>query len=128
MNSKKSFERLLNHKCEIYHYGKKTDNKGYGITTKEDGYSKTPDLTNVKCHLHAETTNVVQNEPHQDIIASRKVDFPIGTDIRLNDMVVYNGLKYFAEVPNNVRNHHIVVVLQRKGKESWQKSKSIQAN
>lgn len=119
MNSKNNFEQLLNHRCDIYHYQSIKKDKGYGLSSIEDGYPDIPELTDVKCHFHAETINVTQSEPHQDIIARRKVDFPLNTDIRLNDKVVYDGLNYYAELPNNVRNHHITVYLQRKGKDSY---------
>lgn len=124
MNSREKFERLLNHKCDIYHYQSLSVNKGYGLSSKQDGYPDTPDISAVKCHFHAETLNVAQSEPHQDIIARRKVDFPLDTDIKMNDKVVYEGLKYYAEMPMNIRNHHITVYLQRKGKDSYGENRS----
>lgn len=118
-NSLKSFERLLNNKCDIYHYEKKSISKGYGLSSVEDGYPDIPNLANVKCHVHLETINVAQSEPYQNVTARRKVDFPLGTDIRLNDKVIFEGVAYYAEVPYIVRNHHIVVYLQRKDKDSY---------
>lgn len=124
MNSRGYFERLLNHKCDIYHHQSKSTSKGYGLSSVEDGYSDIPDLVDIKCHFHKETINVAQGEPHQDIIARRKVDFPLDTDINLNDKVTYEGLIYYAELPMNVRNHHITVYLQRKGKDSYGENRS----
>lgn len=124
INSIANFERLLNHKCDIYHYQAKEVSKGYGLSSIQDGYPDTPDIKSINCHFHAETLNVAQGEPHQDITARRKVDFPIGTDIRLNDKVVYEGISYYAELPVNVREHHISVYLQRKGKDSYGENRS----
>lgn len=114
-----SFEKLLNHKCDIYHYQALTVDKGFGLSSQKDGYPDTPDISDVKCHIHSESVSVSQSAPHQDIAARRKADFLPETDIRLNDKVVYDGLVYYAEVPNNIRNHHISVYLQRKDKDSY---------
>lgn len=123
-NSKDSFERLLNHKCDIYHHQTENRDLGYGLSSIVDGYPETADLFGVICHFHKETINVVQSEPHQDIIARRKVDFPLNTDIRINDKVNFEGLTYYAEVPQNIRNHHLTVYLQRKGKDSYGQNRS----
>lgn len=119
MNPKANFERLLNHKCDIYHYQSVSVDKGYGLSSIKDVYPDTPDIFNQKCHINKESINVVQSEPHSDIVARRQADFLLGTDIRLNDKVVYDGLTYYAECPQNIRNHHITVYLQRKGKDSY---------
>lgn len=119
MDSKSSFERLLNHKCDIYHHQSIKSDIGYGLISVKDDYPEKADLNDVKCHVHRESLNVAQNEPNSKIVARRKIDFPIGTDIRLNDMVVFDGLKYFAEVPHNIRDHHITVYIQRKDKEAY---------
>lgn len=119
--STKSFERLLNHKCDIYHYESREVFKGYGLSSIEDDYPERANCINEKCHFHAETLNVAQSEPHQDITARRKVDFSLETDIRLNDKVIFEGIAYYAEVPLVVRNHHKTVYVQRKDKDSYGK-------
>nr|DAE95969.1 MAG TPA: hypothetical protein [Caudoviricetes sp.] len=116
-----NFERLLNHKCDIYHITDvQTKDYGYGVVTNtESTYPSEPDLVNVSCHFQKESINVVQSTPQQNIEARIKVDFPLGTDVRLNDKIIYKGLSYYAEVPSNVRNHHITVYCQRKGQDSY---------
>lgn len=123
-NSLKNFERLLNNKCDIYHYERKNVSKGYGLSSVEDGYPEIPNLTDIKCHVHSETINVVQSEPYQNLTARRKAEFPLGTDIRLNDKVIFESMAYYAEVPYTVRNHHITVYLQRKDRDSYGKNRS----
>ena len=119
MNSKENFEKLLNHKCDITHCVTGDSNVGYGLKSKNTTYPEKSDLTDIRCHFHSESLNVNQGEPHQDLVSRRKVDFPIDTDVRLNDKVVFDGLTYYAEVPNNVRDHHITVYVQRKGKDAY---------
>lgn len=118
-NSKQSFERLLNHSCDIYHHQSIRQDKGYGLSSVSDDYPAEPDLQNVRCHAKKETLNVVQGEPHSDIVARREVCFQLETDIRFCDKVVIDGLTYYAEVPVIIRNHHLTVNLQRKGKDSY---------
>ena len=47
--------------------------------------------------------------------ARLKLTLPIDTDIRVNDKVVdcESGYEYEAEVPRNIRDHHIVVWIHR---------------
>ena len=80
-----NFERLLNHKCDIYHITDvQTKDYGYGVVTNtETAYPSEPDLVNVSCHFHKESINVVQSTPQQNIEARIKIDFPLGTDVRL---------------------------------------------
>lgn len=119
MDSKANFERLLNHTCDVYHYMSTDKLYGYGISSPVDNYPDKPDIKNALCHITAESLNVVQGSPVQEITARRKALFPIGTDIRHNDLIIYDGLRYYAEPPENIRNHHISVHIQRKDTDSY---------
>ena len=46
-----------------------------------------------------------------------KLQLPAGTDVRANDKIVNeeNGLDFTAQVPQNIRGHHMTVTIQRKG-------------
>ena len=46
-----------------------------------------------------------------------KLQLPAGTDIRLNDKIVNeaNDLEFTAQVPQDIRGHHMTVAIQRKG-------------
>jgi hypothetical protein len=58
-----------------------------------------------------------QTESANEYIIVGKLQLPVGTDIRVNDKIVDkgNGLVYTAEIPKNVRDHHMIVRIQRKG-------------
>ena len=58
-----------------------------------------------------------QTESANEFIYSGKLQLPAGTDVRVNDKVVdkNTGLAYTAEMPHNIRDHHIMVNIQRKG-------------
>lgn len=113
-----AFEDLLEQKCNIYHLGKIVTDMGYGITKEDYGYPDTPDLENIPCHLNVEASaNLEQTEVENEYIYTGKPQLPVGTDVRINDRIidVSTGLEYYAQVPRNIRNHHIVVMVQRKG-------------
>lgn len=113
-----SIESLLDGKCDIYHMQKKDKGMGYGIKTHAFNYPKEPDEKNVDCHFNVNASaNLTQTEAGNEYISIGKLQLPIGTDIRVNDKVVdrSNGLIYTAELPRNIREHHIAVTIQRKG-------------
>lgn len=113
-----AFEDLLDHRCAIYHMRKDSKDMGYGITSSDFSYPDNPDHTNVPCHFNVnDGGNITQTENVNEYIVVGKLQLPVGTDIRINDKVVNldTGVSYTAEIPKNIRNHHIIVNIQKKG-------------
>ena len=113
-----AIEDFFDHKCDIYHLSGTVKKRKYGLPdTQEYKYSTQPDIKNQPCHFSVKSGNVatVQKEPQRDLEASQKLTLPIGTDIRINDRIVdcATGCEYEAEVPRNIRGHHISVMIHR---------------
>lgn len=113
-----SFENFLDHKCDIYHVIKKENSPGYGLpTTTEFEYGDTPNISGQCCHFNVKSggITIVQGEPQTEASGRVKLNLPPGTDIRLNDRVISHesGLSYRAELPRNIRGHHIMVYVNR---------------
>lgn len=115
-----AFEDLLDHKCAIYHMIKEGKSLGFGIKNAEFSYNDVPDLDEVECHFNVKggTGSMEQTEDANEYIVVGKLQLPIGTEVYVNDKIVdlCTGLVYIAEIPRNIRNHHIMVQVQRKGK------------
>ena len=114
-----SFENLLDHKCDIYNMKKDEKNLGYGIAGDTFSYPAEPDVTDVSCHFNVSDTGTMeQTEDANEYIVVGKLNLPYGTDVRVNDKIIDlgSGISYYAEVPRNIRDHHIIVQIQRKGK------------
>lgn len=114
-----SFETMLNHKCDVYHMQRDDMSPGHGLPSSPSfSYPDTPDIVDLQCHFSVKTGTrvVVQNEPQADYQAQIKLVVPLGTDIRLNDKVVdkSSGYEYTADIPVQVRTHHLFVMLSRK--------------
>ncbi len=114
-----SFESMLNHKCDVYHMLRSDESPGYGLPSSPSfSYPAKPDIVDQTCHFSVKsgTRTVVQNEPQADYQASIKLVVPLGTDLRLNDKIVdkATGYEYTADIPVQVRNHHVFVMLSRK--------------
>ncbi len=113
-----AFEDLLDHKCAIYHMIKQEKDMGYGIKSDKFSYPDVPDITDIPCHFNVnDGGNITQTENVNEYIVVGKLQLLVGTDIRLNDKVVSldTGISYIAEIPKNIRGHHIIVNIQRKG-------------
>ena len=115
-----AWEDFLNHKCTIYHIVKGTGNLGYGVINENTfQYSDVPEEKDmdIPCHFAVKSGNytVAQNDPLNLYEARIKLSLPIGTYIRINDKIVSaeTGFSYIAELPRNVRNHHIIVYVHR---------------
>lgn len=114
-----SFEELLDQKCSIYHLVKGKKKLGYGIEGDEFSYPNKPDIAEVPCHFNVDDSDTLeQTEDANEYTVVGKLNLPYGTDVRVNDKIVSieNGLTYYAEVPKNIRGHHVIVNVQRKGK------------
>lgn len=113
-----SIEKLFDSKCNIFHLQKSSQNLNYGLpSSAQYTYSDLPDLTDIPCHFSvlSISTAVIQKQP-QNILTSRiKLSLPFKTDICINDKIIdcTSGLEYTAEQPRNIRNHHIVLYIQR---------------
>ncbi|MGN0621140.1 MAG: DUF3599 family protein [Porcipelethomonas sp.] len=113
-----SFEKMLDHKCEIYHLKKSDMSPGYGLPPAESfEYGETPDVENVSCHfgIGSLSSSVEQQRPQNNLDERIKLTLPADTDIRINDRIVNceNGMEYTAELPRNIRGHHIFVYIHR---------------
>lgn len=116
-----AFEDLLDHKCAIYHMTEESKSLGFGIDASNFTYPDKPDLDNVSCHFNvknAGTGTMEQTEDANEYIVTGKLQLPIGVEVYVNDKIVdlETGLVYTAEIPRNIRGHHIMVQVQRKGK------------
>lgn len=113
-----SFETMLNHKCDVYHMLREDTSPGYNLPSSPTfSYPTAPDIADLQCHFAVGgTRTVVQGEPQANYQASIKLVVPIGTDIRLNDKIIEksSGYEYTADIPVQVREHHIFVMLTRK--------------
>ena len=110
-------KQLLDHKCDIYHLKEEQQSPGYGLPDQiKMFYQQEPDETEIPCHfsIYDSTLQIVQKKPQQMLEGRIKLALPINTDIRLLDKVVsqVTGLKYIAELPRRIRNHHIIVYLK----------------
>lgn len=115
-----AIEDFFDHKCSIYHATKEEKSPGYGLKASPVySYNSVPDIETVPCHFYVKNSsiNIIQHEPENRYEDHVKLALPIGTDIRINDMVVNKdtGMKYQAEIPRNIRGHHIAVYLNRQG-------------
>ncbi len=109
---------FFDHHCDIYHIGREDTSPGYALPPSPDfKYGKEPDLSGVECHFGVKNTiiHIVQQDPQQEMDSDIKLTLPAGTDIRLNDKVVWkeNGREYTAGLPRNIRGHHMTVELRR---------------
>lgn len=117
-----SFSGLLNHTCDIYHMERSDTSPGFGLPPSPSfSYPAEPDLAAVPCHFNVKgsSVTVVQLEPQANYTAKIKLVLPAGTDVRLNDKIVdcATGYEYTAEIPQNIRSHHIAVLLHRSGQQ-----------
>ncbi len=113
-----AIEDFFDHKCDIYHLTGTAQKRGYGLPDSQVyQYPEHPDISGHPCHFGVKggNTTIVQLEPQRNMDARRKLTLPIGTDVRVNDKIVDcgTGYEYEAEVPGNIRGHHIAVMVNR---------------
>lgn len=116
------FRDFLNDRCDVYHLRREDMAPGYGVPAHAAAsYPKEPDLTDVPCHFNRRGGfgHLTQGEPARAVYATIKINFPRGTDIRLNDRIVNNanGMTYTAGPPMEIRRHHIAVEVQAIGQQ-----------
>ncbi len=113
-----AIEDFFEQRCSIYHLEKIVVDMGYGITSTKYGYPEVPNIENVPCHFNVEASaGLNQTEVANEYLYTGKLQLPVGTDVRVNDKIIESstGLEYYAQVPRTVRNHHTIVMVQRKG-------------
>lgn len=115
-----SLEDFFDHKCDIYHIQEGQASPGYGLAASPSfSYPKEPDIKEQDCHfgVRSQSVTVTQTAPANLMDAKIKLTLPVGTDVRLNDKIVNcaTGFEYTAELPLNIRGHHIFVYIKRTG-------------
>lgn len=113
-----AFMDFLDHTCDIYHIVESVESPGYNLPSSPSfTYSEIPDISNQVCHfgVSSMSVSITQKEPQNVLEGKIKLTLPTGTDIRLNDKIVWcqKGLEFIAEIPRNIRGHHIFVYIQR---------------
>lgn len=105
-----SFRQMLSHTCDIYHLERSGRARGYGLPDEErHAYPEKPDYEGVACYIVEKSQSLAQGEPGKKRVSSYSATFLIGTDIRVNDKLVFEGTTLKAQVPRKIKNHHIVV-------------------
>ena len=119
------YSDFLNDRCDIYHLQTGEVSVGYGISaaTASHSYPDEPDLTDVPCHFnrHGIFEGLGESAPARMYYGATKVQFPKGTDVRVNDRIVdkVTGVQYTISIPYMVgRNHHIAAQVSRMTQES----------
>lgn len=115
-----SLEDFFDHKCDIYHIQEGQASPGYGLAASPSfSYPAEPDIKELDCHfgVRSQSVTVTQTAPANLMDAKIKLTLPVGTDVRLNDKIVNcaTGFEYTAELPLNIRGHHIFVYIKRTG-------------
>lgn len=109
-----SYEKLLIHRCDIYHLKSREIGGSFGVPgQKEFYYDDEPDLVDVKSYFVEKNQMVFQGEPGNLIIQSYGVLFLKSEDVRINSKVVWDGVTYKSQKPKNIRNHHQEVTVSR---------------
>lgn len=113
-----SFDGFLNHSCDIYHMVRTDKSPGYALPASPSfSYSEAPDVAAVPCHFGTKggAMTVKRTEPQTKLEARIKLALPVGTDVRVNDKIVDcdTCYEYTAEIPQNIRGHHITVFVCR---------------
>lgn len=110
---------FFDHRCDIYHVQAQSDSPGFGLPDSgaKYGYGNIPDISNLKCHFGVKSASItiIQTAPQNDMNARIKLTVPAGTDIRVNDKIIDldTGYEYTAEIPRNIRGHHIFAYIKR---------------
>jgi hypothetical protein len=111
-----SFKSLLTDRCSIYHIVETSTSPGYGLPGEAVfDYGELPDLVDVPCNFTEKSQSITKGEPGAEIVHTFGVCFLISADIRLNDKVIFEGAEFKAQIPRKIKNHHIEVIVTRKG-------------
>ena len=110
-------EDFFDHTCDIYHIQESSASPGFNLpSSPKFTYPDIPDISDHPCHfgIKSQAVTIGQTEPVNLMDAKIKLTLPIGTDVRLNDKIVdcLTNLEYTAELPHNIRGHHIFVYIK----------------
>ncbi|MFT0802207.1 YqbH/XkdH family protein [Bacillus swezeyi] len=113
-----SYRKLLSDRCDIYHVKEEQAQEArYGVPAEDlhplRTYEETPDAANVPCYFTERSQSMIQKDPEQVIYHSYLVHFPLNADIRLHDLVVWNGISYTLQKPKSIKGHHWEVLAVR---------------
>ena len=114
-----SYHSLLTDRCDLFHLEHQEASRGkFGIPADDLqmnlSYPGAPSLTDLACYVIEKNQSLVQEEPNTVIYQSYLVHFPLASDIRLHDKMVWNGVSLKLQQPKIVKNHHIEVMAVRK--------------
>lgn len=111
-----SYKKLLIHRCDIYRYEGQNVESNYGVPINQKNiYSKEPVASEVRCYFtkHIKNAFLSQGDPNNVVTDIMNVHFLKGTDIKMNDKIVHEGIPYRVKPPKLIRNHHIEVEAER---------------
>ncbi|MEK4336329.1 MULTISPECIES: YqbH/XkdH family protein [Bacillus] len=114
-----SYDSLLTDRCDLFHLENEEAVRGkFGIPAgdlqTDISYPDTPSMRDVSCYVVEKIQSLVQEEPNTVIYQSYLVHFPLASDIRLHDKMVWNGISLKLQQPKRVKNHHMEVMAVRK--------------
>lgn len=100
--------------CEIYKLRKRTGPSKFGVPGEiEHYYSETPDYPVVECYFKKLNEEIYQAGPDKKIRQRYKVLFPPEADVSINDKVVWNGMTFYLEAPENKFDKFIQAIAVR---------------
>lgn len=103
-------ENLMNHRCNIFHVIKSSSGGGFGLPSQDVySYRDTPDISSQSCHFKLNRLIVNGTGPAKSFSNNSHVDFPTGTDVRMNDKILdlETGIIYYANPPKSIRGNRI---------------------
>jgi len=113
---------FLRHRCDIYHIKREDKSPGFALPSSPTfSYPEEPDVVNVRCHFGKKSgsKSVDQRTPQTVYVARIKLTLPYKTDVRVNSKIIdrETGYEYTAEIPENVRDHHTIVMVTRRANQ-----------
>ncbi len=115
-----SHRKLLTHRCTMYHLREKQDPPVYGVEQPITyAYGEMPDAIDVPSYWYRQTLNVQQtgiDQPGNNFVELFTVQFGPEADVRANDKVIWNGIKFKFHIPELIKNHHWEVTAERDDK------------
>ncbi|OLP64071.1 Phage-like element PBSX protein XkdH [Bacillus pumilus] len=114
-----SYHSLLTDRCDLFHLEEERPvNSKFGIPVGDlqmtQAYPLAPSSKDLACYVIEKNQSLVQEEPNTVIYQTYLVHFPLASDIRLHDKIVWNGVSLKLHQPKIVKNHHIEVMAVRK--------------
>lgn len=110
---------LMTHTVDVYHLHKKQGETSFGVPEQDVYfYNDQPEYSELMCSVQRRFDPSVQpREPFVEITEDLKIYFPLGTELKENDKVVFQGNEYLLGVPFTFRTH-IEILAWRKSDNS----------